>query len=200
MKRLIVGLAGGVGSGKSTVARLFRKMKRSARILDADVLGHRVLSRPEIRRALADAFGPEILDGRGVDRRALAKAAFGSPAAVKRLNRIVHPAILDEIRAVIGRTRGWLILDASLLFETGLDALCDRVVYVDAPLAIRRRRARVARGWPPGELERRERFQWRPARKRARADDVIDNAGPVARTERQIRNIVRELEQPDRVL
>lgn len=200
MKRLIVGLAGGVGSGKSTVARLFRNVKPSVRILDADVVGHRVRSRPAIRRALAAAFGPDILRGRGIDRRALAAAAFRSRTTVARLNRIVHPAILQEIRQATQRARGWLVLDASLLFETGIDALCDRTVFVDAPRAVRRRRAEARRGWPPGELERREKFQWRPARKRARADFVVDNGGSLARAERQVRNIVRDLEHPDRVL
>ena len=200
MKRLIVGLAGGVGSGKSTVARLFRKMKRSARILDADVVGHRVLARPRIRQALVDAFGPGVLRGGRIDRPALAEAAFRSARTVARLNRIVHPAILEEIRRTMARTRGWLILDASLLFETGVDALCDRVVFVDAPLDVRCARARAGRGWSAREVERREKYQWRPARKRARSDDVVDNAGPVARTERQVRRIVRELEQPGRAL
>ena len=184
VKPLVVGLAGGVASGKSTVAALFRKW--GARVVDADALGHRLLDAPSVRARLVRLFGPGLLRGRRIDRRALAAEAFRSRRSVERLNRTVHPAILRAIRAEVRRTRGrrtlkMLVLDAALLYETGADALCDRVVYVDLPRAERARRVR-SRGWAPEELARRERFQLPPAYKRKRADYVIDNAGTRART------------------
>ncbi len=191
MKRLlVVGLAGGVGGGKSTVAELFRNW--GARIIDADALGHRVIDRPGVRRRLVAAWGPGILYGSRVDRRALARAAFRSRASVRRLNRLVHPAILREIRRRLARARGWVVLDAALLYEAGADRLCDRVVFVDAPRRVRRART-ATRGWPRGELEKRERFQRAPAYKKRRAHYVIDNAGPKSRTKDQARQICREL-------
>ncbi|HEX7901392.1 MAG TPA: dephospho-CoA kinase [Planctomycetota bacterium] len=190
MKPLVVGLAGGVGSGKSTVAALFRKW--GARVVDADVLGHRLLDAPRVRARLVRLFGPGLLRGRRIDRRALAVEAFRSRRSVERLNRTVHPAILRAIRSEIRRARSLVVLDAALLYETGADALCDRVVYVDVPRAERARRVR-SRGWAPGELARRERFQRPPAYKRKRADYVIDNAKSRARTTSHAREIFDEL-------
>jgi dephospho-CoA kinase len=190
VKRLVVGLAGGVGSGKSTVAAIF--IKQGARGIDADELGHRVLARPAVRAGLVRDWGAGILrDGR-VDRAALARLAFRSRKTVTRLNRRVHPEILREIRRQIARARGWVVLDAALLFETGADALCDKVVFVSAPRALRARRVR-SRGWGPRELQRRERFQFPVVYKKKKADYVIDNTGPASRTEDQIRKICDEL-------
>jgi dephospho-CoA kinase len=192
VKRLVVGLAGGVGSGKSTVAGIF--IKEGARGIDADALGHQVLDLPRMRAALARDWGTGILrDGR-VDRAALARLAFRSRKDVARLNRRVHPEILREIRRRISRARGWIVLDAALLFETGADALCDKIVFVSTPRALRARRTR-ARGWGPGELARRERFQFPVAYKKKKADYVIDNTGPTSRTEEQTRKICDELRQ-----
>lgn len=192
MKRLVVGLAGGVGSGKSTVASIF--IKQGARGIDADALGHRVLDLPAVRAGLVRDWGGGILrDGR-VDRAALARLAFRSRKSVARLNRRVHPEILKEIRRRVAKARGWVVLDAALLFETGADALCDKVVYVSAPRALRARRVRT-RGWGPGELKRRERFQFPVVYKKKKADYVIDNTGTASRTEAQIRKICDELRQ-----
>lgn len=186
----MVGLAGGVGSGKSTVAALFKKW--GCRVVDADALGHRLLDEPRVRDRLLRLFGPGLLAGRRIDRRALAQRAFQSRRSVERLNRAVHPAILRAIRDEIRRSRRWITLDAALLFETGADALCDKVVFVDVPRAERARRVR-SRGWSPGELARRERFQRPPAYKRKRADFVIDNAGSPARTRSQAKRVFDEL-------
>ena len=190
MKRLVVGLAGGVGSGKSTVAGIF--INQGAQGIDADALGHRVLDLPRVRAALRRDWGPDIFRGARVDRAALARLAFRSRQSVARLNRRVHPEILREIRRRIGKARGWVVLDAPLLFETGLDALCDATVYVSAPRAVRARRLH-SRGWDSGELRRRERFQLPLAYKKKKADYVIDNAGPKSRTEEQTRKICEDL-------
>jgi dephospho-CoA kinase len=186
----VVGLAGGVGSGKSTVAALFRKW--GARVVDADAIGHGVLGDPALRRRLVRTWGELVLrDGR-IDRAALSRRVFQSPRSVARLNRMVHPAILRRIRRELRAARGWVVLDAALLFETGLDRLCDRVVFVDAPLGLRIRRT-AGRGWEPGELRRRERFQWRVAYKKKKADYVLNNAGRQSHTERQARKIYDDL-------
>jgi len=190
VKRLVLGLSGGVGSGKSTVAAMFRKW--GATVVDADRIGHRVLDRPAVRARLVRDWGPGILKRGRVDRAALARAAFRSKRGVARLNRAVHPAILREIRRRISRARGWVVLDAALLFEAGADALCDRVVYVHAPRGQRARRI-AARGWPPGELARRESFQWPGPYKRKKADYVIDNSGPLPPAEKQARRIFEDL-------
>jgi dephospho-CoA kinase len=190
VKRLVVGLAGGVGSGKSTVARIF--IKEGAQSIDADALGHRVLELPRVRAALRRDWGDGILRRGRVDRAALARLAFRSRKTIERLNRRVHPEILRAIRQRIARARGWVVLDAALLFETGADAVCDTVVYVSAPRVLRARRTR-SRRWGPGELRRRERFQFPLAYKKKKADYVIDNAGSTSHTEEQTRRICEDL-------
>jgi len=188
----VVGLSGGPGSGKSAVAALFRKW--GARVIDADAIAHRVIDRPAIRARLVRAWGPGILKGGRVDRPRLARAAFRSRAAARRLNRLVHPAVLKEIRAGIARSSGLVVLDAPLLYESGADRLCDRVVFVEAPRRLRLRRG-AARGLPPAEAVRRERLQRSLAFKRRRADRIVDNSGPRSRTERQVRGIFAEFRQ-----
>ncbi len=161
-------------------------------MLDADALGHRALGLPDVRARLVRAWGPGILRGSRVDRTALARVAFGSPRSVDRLNRIVHPAILREIRRRLTTARRWMVLDAALLYEAGADRLCDRVIFVDAPRALRIRRT-TGRGWGAGELEKRERYQWPVAYKKKKADYVINNTGPESRTERQLGKILDDL-------
>jgi dephospho-CoA kinase len=190
VKRLVVGLSGGVGSGKSTVAEIF--IKEGARGIDADVIGHRVLELPRIRRGLVRDWGPGILRAGRVDRAALAREAFRNRESVARLNRRVHPEILRQIRREIAKSRGWTVLDAALLYETGADALCDRVIFVSTPRALRERRVRT-RGWGPGELRRRERFQLPAAYKRKKADYIVENRGPKSSAAEQTRRICDEL-------
>jgi dephospho-CoA kinase len=188
---LVVGLSGGVGSGKSTVARMLAR--EGARVIDADALGHRVLEIPGMRRALAREFGAEILKADGsVDRPRLGREAFRDRRSVERLNRTVHPEILKRIRTELRKARGWTVLDAALLHETGIVSLCDRVIFVEAPLGLRRERAKE-RGWSGRELSRRERLQGPLRDKRKYADFVVDASGSLARTAAQVRRIVREL-------
>lgn len=191
MKRLVVGLTGGVGSGKSTVAAFFRK--RGAQVVDADAIGHRVLDRPALRARLVRAFGRGILrdDGR-VDRAALGRAAFRSRRSIARLNRIVHPAISREMRRQTARRR-WSVVDAALLYESGWDAMCDRVIFVRASRRVRERRVRASRGWSRAELARRERLQGSLREKEKRADYVVDNEGPVSRTRRRLESICQDV-------
>src|SRR5262245_44867682 len=180
----VVGIAGGVGSGKSTVAAFFRKL--GARGADADAIAHRVLKRPAVVKSLVRIWGKSILGNGAVDRAALAAAAFRSKKDVSRLNAALHPAIGRELRKEIGRSArrgGIFALDAPLLFEAGIAGWCDRIVWVEAPRSVRERRV-ARRGWSPRELRRRERFQWPAARKRARADYVVENGGPKAATKK----------------
>jgi dephospho-CoA kinase len=190
---LVVGLTGGIGSGKSTVASIFQEL--GARGMDADAVGHRVLDQPEVVRRLVKAWGPSIVAQGKVDRRALAALAFRTPGDVRRLNAAVHPAIRRELMARIRRERrtgGIFILDAALLLEAGIQDWCDRIVYVDVPRAVRLRRVK-GRGWNAGELHRRERWQWPVARKRAASDYVIRNGGPMAATRNQVRVVFKDL-------
>jgi len=183
----VVGLLGGVGSGKSTVARLLAA--RGARVHEADRIARDVLDSPRIRAAVRRRW-PAAAGPRGrVDRAALARILFRDPVALRRLNRLVHPPVIARIRRDVNRERKGripIVLDVPLLLETPLRRLCTTWVFVAAPAAVRARRTARSRGWSLREAARRERCQTGLARKRRQADVVIDNGGPLAATARQV--------------
>ena len=190
---MVFGLLGGIGSGKSAVARAFAK--HGATILDADRIAHRVLDRPRVRAALVRRWGRGILgpDGR-VSRAALAARAFASARDARALNGIVHPAIRREMEQEIRRLKASgkkaVVVDAPLLIEARAHTLCDVLVYVHAPEAARRRRVRSRSGWSAAELKRRERFQAPLRTKRRMARVVIDNSKHSKRIEPQVRHLL----------
>jgi dephospho-CoA kinase len=148
-----------------------------------------------VRRRLVSWWGSDILNHGRVDRAAVARRVFGSTAERERLNALVHPRIGRELRREIAGARrrgGILVVDAALLLETGSDAACDVLVFVEAPRAARGRRA-AARGWTDAEWRRRERSQWPLRRKKMKADYVIDNGGTLAAARRQVESILQEI-------
>lgn len=187
----LIGLVGGIASGKSTVAEAFRR--RGARVIDADTLAKSLLDLPENRRALAAAFGDVETAGK-VDAGKLAAAAFATAEGAKTLNAIMHPSVSAAISKQVtewtdGGFRGAVIVDAPLLLEAGMKDDVDAIVYVEAPEAARRERARK-RGWPEGELEKRERLQWPVEKKKAAANAVLSNAGAQGELELQVDRIL----------
>ncbi len=178
---IVAGITGGIGSGKSHVARLFVEL--GAGLIDADVIGHQVLGLSGIRQRIAVEFGSGVIDDLGhVRRRELAKIVFGDSAdsqfRLVRLESITHPEISIRIREQIESFRKQdvpvVILDAPVMFKSGWDQICDRILFVDASLAVRLERTR-SRGWNSDELNRRESRQLPIDEKRARATDYIDN-------------------------
>lgn len=186
---LVIGLVGGIGSGKSAVSRLLAR--KGARVIDCDAIVGALLDAPSVRRKLVRAFGPGIrgADGR-IDRKALADRAFPDAPALRRLERIVHPPTLREIERELARARrdgiAAVVIDAPLLLETGLHRKCGLTVFVDAPARARARRVAERRGWSRGELARREKRQWPLARKRRMCDTVLPNRGSIADLSRQL--------------
>ncbi len=187
----VIGLTGGVGTGKSTVAGIFRRL--GARVLDADRIAH-TLMRPRtvVTRRIRRRFGPEVIaPGGGVDRRRLAAVAFASHRRLEALCRIVHPAVRRVIHAELRRVRrrqpsAVAVLDIPLLLETGPAYRTDAVVVVSAPRAVVARRLRERSGWSRAELKRRSKFQMPLAEKERRADFVVNNGGPQSETRRQV--------------
>jgi len=179
----VIGLTGAPAAGKSTVASVLRDA--GCAVIDVDALGHRALEQPELAGALTDEFGPHVVrDDGSVDRAALGRVAFASPAALTRLEELVHPRVrvlldaeLDAARA--SGTRA-VVVDAALLFESGIDALCGTTVTVHAPEDRRTAWAGTTRGWSADELRSREARQWSADEKRARADRVLVNDGDLA--------------------
>lgn len=197
MHRQIIGITGGVACGKSSVAALFEQA--GARRIDADRLGHEVLTDPEAIVAIRDAWGSAVFDSQGrVDRQRLAAIVFAPPPEGPRnralLEAISHPKIaaLLERQTAQAAADGcpWVVIDAALLFEAGWNRQCSLVAFVDAPAEARQARA-TARGWSAEQFRAREAAQWPPEAKRQQADCVIDNSGDFAQTAEQVQSLVQ---------
>ena len=188
----IIGITGGVASGKSMVAQQFAKL--GAGVLDADKTGHEVLRLPWVEAAARQRWGETVFapDGR-IDRARLARVVFASgakgEAERKYLEQLTHP----EIARLVWRQAESLgasgveiaVLDAALLREAGWDQKCEKIVFVEAPREARLARA-VARGWKEEDFAAREGVQESLDHKRVRADVIIDNSGLPRRTQAQI--------------
>jgi dephospho-CoA kinase len=189
----VIGLLGGVGSGKSFVAAQFAKL--GCKVVDADRLGHELLREPKIRRAIRERFGKSVCGPSGeVNRRRLGERVFSRAAELAALEAIVHPDLCRRVRRAVGQARRRhvraVVLDAALILEKGLDNLCTVMVYIQAPEEVRRVRAEAARGWDPLEVARREAPQISLKTKRRRADYVIDNSSSPDHTIEQIRTVL----------
>ena len=195
----LVGLTGGIGTGKSTVSQLLEKL--GAIVIDADRLTREVQARgsPVLER-IADSFGPDVLRPDGeLDREALGAIVFRDEAARQRLNRIVHPAVgaamVERIREAREAGAALVVLDIPLLLEGSragqMDLHAVVVVYASEEQQVERQVARD--GCSREEALRRVRAQLPIEEKRRLADFVIDNSGSRAETERQVRELYRRL-------
>jgi dephospho-CoA kinase len=195
---LVVGLVGPAGSGKSTVAHALAAA--GARVLDADRIGHDVTDHvPEVRAALAAEYGDDAYRADGtLDRRRVAARVFSDPAALGRLNQLVHPRILERLRAAITAATldgfsGALVVDAALLLDWGFERECDAVLAVIAPVPLQIARLVAARGW--SEAEARQRLE--SARSNPvfadLADEVIVNDGSEADAAEAARSALERL-------
>jgi dephospho-CoA kinase len=195
----IIGLIGGVASGKSLVAEQFRRL--GAEVLDADRVGHDVLRLPDVRDAIRKHFGDNVFGADGeVDRKALGSIVFAPPPSgpdeLAVLEQLTHPEIRRRLRLKVDQlaANGVIatVLDAPVMLKTGWDKFCDVVIYIDAPDEIRRRRAQ-SRRWTREEFQAREAAQESLDSKRQRADFVVDNSDSEEYTQQQIERIWRSL-------
>ncbi len=175
---LLIGLTGGIGSGKSTVASLFAGL--GAGIVDTDLLGRELTEpgTPALARIAAE-LGTEILNPDGsLNRARLRERVFSDPAARARLEALLHPPIRDLMLERAARLQTpYVILVIPLLFETGQQALVHRVLVVDCPESIQVERVHRRSGLPEAEIARIMASQIPRAERLARADDVIENQG-----------------------
>src|SRR5262245_24351683 len=183
----VIGLAGGIGTGKSTVAQILQEL--GAVVIDADKVGHDVY-RPgsEGFRQVVDAFGPGVVAPDGsIDRRALGAIVFADAAALARLNAIVHPLIGGELAARVAAARAAhperpIVVEAAVLVEAGWHGggLVDRLWVVTARPETAIARVMTTRGLAQAEVERRMAAQLSDAERRRVADLVIENDGSPA--------------------
>lgn len=190
---LVIGITGGIASGKSTIARMIAR--RGIPHLDADKLVHRLLATDRDTIAAITATFPGTSKNGAIDRALLGAAIAGDPARLKRLEQILHPRVrAAEERAILQaqhQRRRAILLDIPLLFETGAETLCDVVIAAHAPLPLRRRRA-LARGMPEATVSRLVARQLSEAARNAKADIVIPTTIGKAHTRRIVQSLLRQ--------
>jgi dephospho-CoA kinase len=186
----VIGLTGGIGSGKSTVARMLQQ--KGAKLLSADAVGHEVYepARPAYQE-IVDAFGRDIVgaDGR-IDRKVLGPIVFSDPEQLRRLNAITHPRMKELMREKLAAERAGgariAVLEAALLFDAGWDDLADDVWVTVAPPEVAAKRTAERSGISAEEALSRIRAQMSNEERIARSQVVIDTDCPLAETEKQV--------------
>ena len=196
----IIGLTGGIGSGKSAVASVFQE--HGCVVANADENAKAVLRDSEVRNQLVAWWGSKVLDFDGhVDRKMLANIVFNDSSAREQLEKLVHPRARQiqeaQFKNAPQGTRA-LIIDAPLLIEAGLDALCEAVVFIEASREIRIERVKKTRGWTEEELTRREVAQLPLDTKRNKADYVLINEGTLDEVHNQVKQILEDMNNGQR--
>lgn len=193
---IVLGLTGSIGMGKSTASKLFSD--EGVPVFEADEAVH----------ALYKGAGAELIEAEFpgttrdgvVDRPVLARAVFGNPEALKKLEQIVHPLVREMETSFVEAARAsgapLVVLDIPLLFENGGDQRCDLVAVVSAPLDMQRERVMRREGMTEDKFNAILARQLPDADKRARADIVIDTSGPIENTRRTVQEIIRRFTSP----
>jgi len=195
-KKRVIGVTGIFGSGKSTVSGMLRAY--GLKIIDADKLAHKyLLPGTKTYKKILGYFGKGILKkNRKIDRRKLGKLVFGNRELVKKLNAIIHPKVIADIKSAIRRSGGkTVVLDAPLLIESGLRKIVDDliVVIIERDELIRRMAKKVSLKRP--EILARIKSQI-PQKVKARfANFIIDNSGTVSATKKQVKKIMKKIEE-----
>ncbi|MEZ6136307.1 MAG: dephospho-CoA kinase [Pirellulaceae bacterium] len=197
----VIGLVGGIASGKSHVAAMFESL--GVPRIDADALAHEVLARPLIARRLGQVFGEHILAAdSSVDRRAIASIVFGDSEQArqsrKKLEEIVHPlvhaAAVHELRLLneASPPHQAVVIDAPLLLEANWAPMCHAILFIDTPEELRLQRS-LTRGWSEEQFRRREASQMPLSEKRQHATHLIDGSTDDATLKHRLTRLLAEL-------
>ena len=197
---LVIGILGGVASGKSLVSQ--QLVALGGRLLDADRAGHEVLHQSDVKQSIRNRWGDTVFHPEGeVHRAAVAAIVFGPPPEgpheLHFLEQLTHPRIREKLTTTITAERAAgttpaLVLDAPVMLKTGWDAICDSILFVEANRENRLQRA-LTRGWSEADFDAREAAQTALELKQKRADWIIDNNGTVEQTKLQIERIWKSL-------
>ena len=200
---VVIGVTGGLGTGKSTVAAMFRQL--GAVVLDADVMARQLMEPKRIAwRRIVEAFGRKVVnEDATINRKRLAEIVFQDGQQRARLERIMHPQVLRGIRQEVRRLlrqRGVpaVVLDVPLLVEVGAQEFVDVLVVVTAPREVCETRLARRTGWSREEIARRVSAQWDLSAKVALADHVVDNGDGVDATRTQVKRIWSTVVQSSR--
>lgn len=193
---MILGLTGSLGSGKSTVAQMLISLC-NAPVIDADQIVRDLQQPGRVGyQAIIKEFGDGVTDSSGnLDRRKLAALVFGDAARLQRLNAIIHPLVWDEQARQLEQHRAQplVVLMVPLLYETGADALCDKVAVVTLDEPERERRVSQRDNLTPEEIRSRLGAQMAQDDKQRRSDFVINNNGSLEATRQQVLDMLKQL-------
>ena len=193
----VIGIVGGIGAGKSTAAGQFARL--GCAVIDADAIGHELLTESAVRRRIARRWGPDVLGESGeVDRKALAAVVFRDAVQLAALNRIMHPLIARRVKRRVSIARKdaavpAVVIDAAVLLEGGWDKLCTHLIFVSAASATRAARAARRAGWARTAWRQREKSQIPLDKKRPRCDHTIDNSSSLSHLCEQVRRVFRQI-------
>lgn len=193
---IVIGLAGGIGSGKSEVAKIMGSL--GCVVSDSDAQAQAALEEPAVRDQIVAWWGKDTLgsDGR-VDRARVAKIVFENPVDRRRLERLLHPRVRAARQEAYEKAEQTgapaVVIDAPLLFEAGIDSECDAVVFVSASAAERQARVKASRGWSDDELARREEAQMPLEDKKALAEYEIVNDGDRESLRERVREVFERI-------
>lgn len=138
---MIIGLTGGIASGKSTVSKIFREL--GAEIIDADIKAKEISEREDVIKEIGNIFGKEVINSEGkIDRLKIKEIVFNNKEKLKKLNDSIHPKVMEEFKKIKENTgkNDIIIFDVPLLFESGMDKMCDKIilVFTDKKIQIKR--------------------------------------------------------------
>lgn len=193
----IIGIAGGIGSGKSFVARIFGE--QGCCVINSDDQVHAAYRREDVKQALRQWWGDTVFNSSGEpDRAAIAQRIFASPAERTRLENLLHPIVNDMRQQVMESAADdaqvlAFVWDTPLLFEAGLNSQCDAIVYIDAPQELRAQRVKSSRGWDLARLQSRENSQMPLDKKREISDYVISNTAGADSIRVQVREVLSRI-------
>jgi len=197
-KKPIIGMLGGVGSGKSTVAAEFATL--GCKIIDADKIAHELFERKDVKEKVVSAFGEGILDSAGeIDHKKLGDIVFANSGKLSALNKIIHPLVLGRAEQLIEQYSRQnqvkaIVLDMPLLVEVGWAERCDKVIFVDCRRELRGDRAKKIGIIGKNQLKIRENFQISLDKKAAIADNAIDNNSDFSGLAKQVAEIFSHIE------
>ena len=192
-KRVVIGVTGNLGSGKSTAVKIFAGL--GAKIFDADDIVKDVYSNcPVITKQIVKIFGKEVLDKDGrINKKTLSQKAFINKNTCEKLNKIVHPQVIRILIKAISKLKGAVIIDAPLLIESGFYRFVDFIVVIKCPLKLELQRAAKKSRLPEADIRRRLACQLTFKDKKRYADFIIDNSGSISKLEAQVKKVYREV-------
>jgi len=191
-KKPIIGILGGIGSGKSTVAAEFAKL--GCKVIDADKIAHELLDEPDVKAKIVNLFGQAVLDSAGkIVREKLAEVVFTDADKLSSINEIIHPIVLQRAEKLIKKYNSQnqvkaIILDMPLLVETGWDKRCDKLIFVDCEEKLRLKRAKKL-DFDKNQVKIRENFQISLDNKADLADNTVENNSDFSALARQVTDI-----------